>query len=282
MKQILFIGSRYEVLSGLLETESLDNCELIVLQKSHLSSELDKQGIAYHSFSLSEKKSIVQHIAKASFDVLISSGCPFILPVSSLKKENQHFYNIHPSYLPYLKGKTQMNGTLYYDMKFLGATMHIMDDDLDAGNIIAQDKIELTEDLDMGLIYYISYELEKFVFKKGWQLLKDHNFSYNGLSQVGEGSWFNREDFMMRTNPALETNKVVLKKIKTFGVKTQGVEMVLNDRGLMVYDADEITNKFLMNYYNHRTAGDVVLEYDDKILIKSKEGLLRLKSFQKI
>lgn len=80
---------------------------------------------------------MVSRLEEKEFDVFVSCGCPWILPISKIKKENQIFINIHPSLLPDLKGKSPILEAIEQN-KPMGATIHHMVDEVDSGPIIAQ------------------------------------------------------------------------------------------------------------------------------------------------
>ena len=140
--RVLFIGNRFNVLFELLNSfkEEVSIVKIFVLENSHLETELKKCDCKYSVFSLNDKDHLIKKIKTLNFDILISNGCPFILPVSKITRNNQKFINIHPTYLPFLKGKTPLNGVFYNNMSFFGASMHFMDDGIDTGKIIYQKK----------------------------------------------------------------------------------------------------------------------------------------------
>ena len=71
------------------------------------SKELAKRKVEFQTFS--KKSELVDLITNTDFDVLISNGCPYILPISQIKKAGQIFVNIHPSLLHDLGGSCQVN-----------------------------------------------------------------------------------------------------------------------------------------------------------------------------
>ena len=53
--------------------------------------------------------------------------------------------NVHPSLLPAYRGPNPYLQTILHGEKFSGITFHLMTDKLDAGGILAQDKVEILE-----------------------------------------------------------------------------------------------------------------------------------------
>lgn len=280
-KKILFIGNRYNVLSVLLDDELGRDCEILALENSYLAEELQKRQFSFSTFSADSKKQTISRIKYTEFDILISNGCPFILPVSELKKKGQLFINIHPTFLPFLKGKTPINGVLFNEMKFLGATAHYMDDGIDTGKIIYQKKIELTDDLDLGLIYYLSFELEREVFAELLHLLKKSDFDFPGFAQDVAGSCFNRVASMMQVDFTAETDGAIIKKIRAFGIKGQGVRSTVNNELIVIYDAELITSNYIKDKFNQCAPGEILLIYDGKMLVKTKDSIIKIKVFER-
>lgn len=279
-KKIVFIGARFNVLEQLLKIEDQHAIKIYALQNSYLSNILDTKKIEYESFTLKDKKQVLSALLEMPFDVLVSNGCPFILPTQKFA-ENQILINIHPTYLPYLQGKTPINGVFYEGYDFYGATMHYMDEGIDTGAIIHQEKKMLTPDIDLGLLYYLSMKLEGTVFSKGWQQLKSVDFAHSGKPQQGKGSYFNRTPEMQQLDFTKDTHEHLLKSIKSFGIGSQGCTTQIEGVTYQVFDAEEIMHKPLLEQFETEPSGSIVLAYDGKILVKTREGLLKITRFKK-
>ena len=273
--KILFIGNRINVLNVLLEFNP--NIKILALKESYLENYLIKNGLSYNSFTISESERIYSEVNKNDFDVLISNGCPFILPVV-----NNRMFNIHPTYLPELRGKTPLNGVLYNNIQHVGATMHRIDEGIDTGNIIYQQKEQIDTDIDLGLVYYLSFHLEGVVFRKGWDLLKENDFDYTGHKiNIKKGNYFNRTDNKMKINFSTMATDDILRTIRAFGILTQGAFVSGLDRNIKrVFIAEIVTNKYLNEQFKNDNPGTVVLEYDNKILVKTIDGLIKLISYE--
>ena len=72
----------------------------------------------------------------------------------------------------------------------------------------------------------------------------------------------------------------IIKIVRSFGVKTQGaiVEGV-NDLD-KIFDATKITNSLLIQIYKNNEPGEILLRYDEKLLIKTKDGIIRVTIFE--
>jgi methionyl-tRNA formyltransferase len=277
--KILFIGNRWNVLNVLLKNY---NYELIiyVLIGSSLENKIKDKNIKYNIFSNTEKSKIIDIVLKQRYDILISNGCPFILPIV-----NKIMINIHPTYLPYLRGKTPLNGVFYNNMNYIGATMHYISDKIDGGNIIYQEKHKITDDLDQGLIYFLSFFLEGVVFKKGWDLLLSNNFNFEGIPiDLSKGTYFNRtEDKATIDFQKMKTDDII-RIIKSFGVESQGVKvngLVDNKYKIVkIFDANKIINSLLIDLYKKEMPGNILLNYGSKKLVKTIDGIIKIIQYE--
>lgn len=254
--------------------------KIFVLRNSLLHKTIDNFKVEYELFDIknSDKTKIVEYLKDEDFDMLISNGCPFILPITELGKDTSKvlFINTHPSYLPYLKGKTPLNGVFMLDYDFIGATTHFMDSGIDSGNIIYQKKINLTEEIDQGLVYMISFKLESFVFKKAFEILKKNKFCYCGKPQIGTGTYFNRFADTFIINFQLDNSENIKKKVNSLGMTTMFNLINIEDFDYKLHHCEVVVNRFLINLYADKIAGEIVYKYSDKMLIKTLDGLVKV------
>ncbi|ALJ04041.1 hypothetical protein APS56_02215 [Pseudalgibacter alginicilyticus] len=277
-KIIVFLGSRYNVLEQLIACESLVNLKIYALKGSLLETILIDNGIPHDVFSLEKKKDFLKMLIDIEFDILISNGCPIIFPVERFKK-HQILINIHPTYLPYLQGKTPLNGVFYAHYDFYGATMHYIDKGIDTGDIIYQKKQKLTKDIDLGLLYHLAMKLEGVVFKQGWNKLKASNFKNIGRKQKGNPSYFNRTEVMQTIDFNSHNTDQILLTIKSFGIETQGSFCSIDNKKYKIIAAEKILHKPLLDMYANCLPGKIVLTYDTKMLIKTIDGLIKVTRF---
>lgn len=284
MKKVVFIGSRLNVLQHIKDFSDLQLVKLFVQDDSLLSRKLSEAPSLYDGdtsvFTVKEKQAVIDEIASLDFDIFISNGCPIILPVSKLQKDGQLFINIHPTLLPELKGKTPLNGVFMTHQKQIGATMHYMDDGIDTGATIAQQKTDVTSDLDQGLVYKISFDLEGAVFVEGMKTLQKSNYTFEGVLQSSEGSYFNRTPDLQTITIEKDATDLIIDKVKSFGIKGQGSYLTIDGITFTIYAAEKIINDYLLNAYAHVAAGSVAFTYDDKIVVRTIDGMIKIIDYQ--
>lgn len=279
-RRVLYIGNRSGVLRETARFPELKVTRVFALRQSYLDRDLDGSDVARTLFRLDEKERVIGQICRSEFDLLISGGCPLVLPVSAMRKPHQLFLNVHPSYLPHLRGPHPINGALFNNAPFTGATMHFMDDGVDTGTIIHQEKIDLTDDLDLGLLYRLLFDLEVRVFSVGMRKLVDSGFRCQGRPQGGGGSFCRRSQADMQVHFASMSDEEIVKRTRAFGIESQGVSCEVEGRGLRVFDAEHVFNPYLLAKYAGHPRGTLLLEYEDKLLVKSRDGVIKVKRYQ--
>tara|TARA_B100000212_G_scaffold266425_1_gene205920 strand:- start:30 stop:815 length:786 start_codon:yes stop_codon:yes gene_type:complete len=73
-------------------------------------------------------------------DLIVSFSCPVVLKSKLLKLPKHGCINLHCSLLPDYAGLLPSFWTLYNNEKFIGSTVHYMDDKIDNGKILGQIK----------------------------------------------------------------------------------------------------------------------------------------------
>lgn len=276
MKRVLLIGNRSGVLRQIGKFPELELMHIFAVRGSYLDQALSNRHDKVTRFGSSQKADIFQQIQELPFDILLSQGCPFVLPVSRMRKPGQRFLNVHPSCLPRLQGKHPANGALLFGETFVGATLHEMEDQVDAGRIIHQEKFPLTPDVDLPLLYDLLFDLEGRVFESGMRKLIDSGFAYTGEEPQGEGSYYSRRAEDMQIDFAQQSDDEIARRVRAFGVPSQGVLANIDGRPARVIAAEQFSNPYVLTRFATRQAGEMLLSYDGGILVKSRDGIIKV------
>ena len=97
-------------------------------------------------------------IKKHKIDLICLAGFMKILSRNFIKKFSKTILNIHPSLLPKYKGLNTHTRVIKNKEKYSGATVHIVNEKLDAGKIIIQERIKILKS-------YKEKTLEKKILK---------------------------------------------------------------------------------------------------------------------
>ena len=269
--EFIFVGNRKFVLVEMLRL-GLPIKEVIAVEQSNLHRQATELGIS--PLLVSKKSELLDILLNESFDVLISNGCPFLLPTTGYNNLNPVLVNIHPSLLPDLGGKDPVPGSVL-NKRTSGATCHIIDDGVDTGPIISQSIIPYTNDLDVGILYQLSFLAEKKVFVEALELGFEPQ---RKQKKTGDEIYYSRSSADQKLNFVNDSVDDILNKVKAFGNLSQGVRMDINGFNFLVYSAKELHNPSLMEHARSFENNQIIFCYDDVIIIKKDAKVLMLKS----
>lgn len=265
--KFVFVGDRFSVLREMFK----QNCEIVaifVIQGSYGEKKLKEENIDYRY--IGSKSEFIEALSSLEFDYLISNGCPHVLPVSRLKKENQTFINVHPSLLPDLKGVHPVNGAILNNRKH-GVTCHEMDDGIDSGATIARMEIPITEEMDLGLLYQITFEAEGKVFSKALE----KSFKADETRHLTEEPiYYTRKPEDLRLSDQ-DTLEMVLRKIWAFGVPTQCARFSRLGREYKILAATVVHNPVFDTLYDDAASDEIVAQFGTAYLVKEGEYFIK-------
>lgn len=256
----LFIGARYYVLKRMKELK-LNIANILVKENSFAHNWCLQNNIECQTFN--KKSELLNQIKEQSFDILVSEGCPYILPVSDLKKDNQIFLNIHPGLLPEIRGASPVNASILFD-KPQGVTCHIMDDGIDTGTVISRVMICEKPIMPIDLLYRLSFMAEADAFELAYQ--RDFKAIQ---STTSDSIYYTRheEDRIIDINKPYEETK---RQVKAFALANQYAYFTLNNTNYYVKDIEFFKIDFLDSYTLKEK--DIAQVVGDNILIKEKHG----------
>lgn len=115
-----------------------------VIQSNRLQASIDK--IRYMNIPIIQvdKKQIDSSLQIRQGCALLSIGFPYLLSADILKRHSLRL-NVHPTLLPKYRGPTTGAYILINGENFSGSTVHILDTEMDKGDIIVQSKVEISK-----------------------------------------------------------------------------------------------------------------------------------------
>lgn len=261
-QKFLFVGSRFLILDFMLKNK-IDVLALI-------PHKISPPKLSIKPIFFDSKEKLISLIQESDFDVLISNGCPFILPIKKLKKPHQIFINLHPSLLPNLKGAHPINGAILFSQP-TGATCHLMDDKVDHGAIISQIPINQSLKINLKLLYQMCFLAELEAFKKA---LKKNFIPSPSLKHEQSESYFYRTRESMILDLEKMHDEEILKITQAFCIKNQYAKIRFKNHLIPIYQATRIQNTFLKKQFINALLNEIVLSYEDCILIARNQSFL--------
>lgn len=281
-KKVVYIGNRDICYKVIRDKPNYEFVKIFTFHNCALMRLLDCEHTVYEVVTELDGDYVIRSLINLSFDILVVNGCPFVLPASLLCSQGKILLNTHPTYLPYLRGKRPINGCLLYDYP-LGATTYYMTDEIDAGNIIYQEKVDLTPDLDLGLCYNISFTLEERVFRRALGILEESEFNYKGFEiDTTNHPMFINDITMRQLDFQRMSAEECARRIRAYGIGEEGCFAYIEGEQYVVYEAEQIVNDFLMKEWSSAKSGTIVMRYDAKLIMKCQNGVLKIKKYGKI
>lgn len=189
---VLVISDNAELTKYFKQETERQNCNDIALFEYAFSSinknpapmkELGAKGV-------NVKEASFLNDSKAKYSLIISLHCKQIFPASLVSAIT--CVNFHPGLNPYNRGWYPQVFSIINKMP-IGATLHIMDEEVDHGDIIDQKEV-VTKRTDTSLeLYNRVIEAEKVLIRKNLLSLVNNNFLSKKMP--GSGNYNSLEDF---------------------------------------------------------------------------------------
>ena len=205
-----------------------------------------------------------EEIIQLEPDIIITCAYGQMIPKAILDFPQYGCINVHASLLPRLRGGAPSHRAIMNGDKKTGVTIMYMDTAMDSGDIISQEEVEITEDMNVGQLHDI-------------------------LSKIGK-------DLLLRTLPDIFSSNIERIKqdesLVTFGKIIKREEEVLdfNDTTIHIYNkirglspspcAYSLLDRKVVKIYKARIGknlskalpGIIVNIYKDGIAVKTKDG----------
>jgi phosphoribosylglycinamide formyltransferase-1 len=149
-------GSNFEALADSIAAGRIPGAEIVLV----ISNRDDAQGLqraaargiptrVIPSKGLQREaydKIVVSELQRARVELVCLAGFMRLLSPYFVASFPQRILNIHPSLLPSFPGLEAQRQALEYGVKFSGCTVHLVDENLDAGPILAQAVVPVRDD----------------------------------------------------------------------------------------------------------------------------------------
>ena len=94
------------------------------------------------------ENALTNTLKNQNVDLVCLAGFMSILSKNFLKDWNRKVINIHPSLLPSFRGKNAVKQALENRVKTAGCSVHFVDEGIDTGEIISQEKVPVSSNDD--------------------------------------------------------------------------------------------------------------------------------------
>lgn len=144
-------GSNFEALAHQFQAGLLPGELAFVFSDHHNAYVLERArrlNIKAYSFEVKEfgnkaayEEALLQLLQEQEIDLIVLAGYMRIIGQTLLSHYSNRILNIHPSLLPSFPGLHGIKDAYEYGVKVTGVTVHLVDDGVDTGPIIAQEPV---------------------------------------------------------------------------------------------------------------------------------------------
>lgn len=159
---------------------------------------------------------------------------PYIIPKQVIELPEKGFLNLHPGYLPYNKGWHTPSWAILEGTP-AGATLHYMEEQLDAGDVIAQMEVSIMPDDTAHTLYVKLLKAELELFKRTLPSLISGGI--DRFPQRGRGTYHKKSDLYKSDVQEIDLTKTYLardliKKIKalTTNKESEAAYFIANNK----------------------------------------------------
>lgn len=149
-------GSNFEALADRIAEGRIPGAEIVLVISNRegapgleraaargiASKVIPSKGLAREDYD----RLVVEALRKAGVEIVCLAGFMRLLSPYFVAAYPQRILNIHPALLPSFPGLEAQRQALEYGVKFSGCTVHLVDENLDAGPILAQAIVPVRDD----------------------------------------------------------------------------------------------------------------------------------------
>ncbi len=127
---------------------------------------------------------ILKALKKENIDLIVLAGYMRILSGDFIASYKDKILNIHPALLPSFKGAHGIKDAFEYGVKITGVTAHFVTKDMDAGPIILQSSVKVTEDDTEETLALAIHEEEHKLYQRAIQLFVEGKLKIEGRKVI--------------------------------------------------------------------------------------------------
>ena len=123
---------------------------------------------------------IINTLKKEGIGLIVLAGYMRMLSEDFIKAYENKILNIHPALLPSFKGTRGIKDAFEYGVKVTGPTVHFVTVDMDAGPVIMQSPVKVTEDDTEESLAQAIHEEEHKIYPRAIQLFVEGKLKIEG------------------------------------------------------------------------------------------------------
>jgi phosphoribosylglycinamide formyltransferase 1 len=116
------------------------------------------------------EEAILARLREARIDFIVLAGYMRILSPQFVQAYRDQIINIHPSFLPAFKGAHAIADAFAAGIKETGVTVHFVDEEIDHGDVILQEKVAITPEDTLETLEEKIHKVEHRLYPKAIDL----------------------------------------------------------------------------------------------------------------
>ncbi len=205
-----------------------------------------------------------EFINKIKPDLIWVTDYKYLLPSSVFLFPRLGAINLHPSLLPYYKGRASLNWALIYGEKKVGLTAHFIDEGVDTGDIIKQVELPLHEDDYIGDVLDKIYPLYSQITREVIEMFREGAVLRHKQLEDGGSIYPARTEKDGLIDCTWSAQKV-LNFIKALSKPYPGAFVIDGANKIIVWRAELVSIEF-ESLGIHRVGDDIYLQCGDGAL----------------
>lgn len=123
---------------------------------------------------------IIQRLKNYKIELIALAGFMRMLSPSFVRKYRNRIMNIHPSLLPAFKGSHAIKDALEAAAHFTGVTVHFVDEEMDHGPVILQQKVRITSRDTLASLEKRIHSIEHKLYPQAIRLFSEGRIKIKG------------------------------------------------------------------------------------------------------
>lgn len=215
-------------------------------------------------------------IRKLNPDLCFSILYRKIFKINYISLPKMGFINMHPSLLPRYRGPVPRLWMMLNGESFSGVTYHYIDEGIDSGNIIAQDKFAIPKNIS-------GYDFNKLIIQNAFRLFKKIlpdilNFSAKSKKQDHKrATYFAQYNDSLRDIDWLQKSDLILRRILAMTNPYKGARGMLNGSNIIIWNAKKVS----ISKKRLSGPGKIIKVFkDNKFIVSTVDGFLIITDFK--
>lgn len=233
------------------------------------------------NLNLYEEKNIndqnfLNKIKSLNLDLIVCVNFDQILKKDIINLPNIGCINTHASLLPKYRGRAPLNWAMINGEKYSGVTVHFIDEGIDTGDIILQEKIKIDEDdYICDLLNKVKNTYPKIVLN-AIQSLENNNINLI-KPDLSKGFYVNKRNKDDGKIDFSKPSKDIMNFIKAISKPYPGAFLYHNNKKIIIWRAHLDYN--ILPQYENLDIGTVVFN-NSNLLIKLKDAMLIVTDYE--